>query len=578
MKNSLLSAVPATACASRLTSRLGRLIARALPLALIGVCCLSVPSNPLHADRIVTVDKRIINVLKARAAEGGGYTLTFENGIVHCPEDQVVSVSFEGDMSDYVPANDKERELLEKGHVRYNGRWMSKRAYQAELNREAKERDELLAELEAHSEFHDGWVKESKHFIVRTNTSPELLEYYSDLLEAYYSLMDKRVGISPTPKLRRTKMKVNIYKSRAEFTEISGTSPGVAGYFSFQAESLNFYHDYEDPTVSDWIALHECTHLLTYLIEPQSWPRIWVNEGVADYFGSSTITTDKRGRISIEPGKLQLDRILTVQQAIEEGTYVPLETLFRTEKSEFQAFQYAHSWSFVYFLNNSDYAKGFNKFFEKHYTIPKGVEYTMEPFPNQQGTAKILTIEEVRRLLLESLKIKDDEVGELEAEWLAFITAIEIDAPQARFKRAYKVVRSGESESYEQALEDLDFAIEAGLREPRAYWCRAMLKYREADVAGAETDFREAIAMAPLDPRFRFSLAGLLAGTGVTMGGGSTFLVQSEEMTLRGSKEEIEEARVMFGLSHEMAPTNESYRMSNDSFLDAYDRWLEEEG
>ena len=87
----------------------------------------------------------------------------------------------------------------------------------------------------------------------------------------------------------------------------------------------------------------------------------------------------------------------------------------------------------------------------------------------------------------------------------------------------------------------------------------------------------EAIKMAPLDPRFRFSLAGLLGGTGITMGGGSYYLVQSDEMTLHGSKEEIEEARVMYGLSHELDPANEAYRLSNESFLDAYDRWRKDE-
>ena len=70
------------------------------------------------------------------------------------------------------------------------------------------------------------------------------------------------------------------------------------------------------------MGLHECTHLLTYLIDQQYVSQIWVNEAVADYFGSSTIEEDGRGKITITPGKIQTDRVLTVQRAIEEGNFI----------------------------------------------------------------------------------------------------------------------------------------------------------------------------------------------------------------------------------------------------------------
>ena len=47
-------------------------------------------------------------------------------------------------------------------------------------------------------------------------TMPELLEYYCELLEAYYDLMDDRFRIKPSPSLRRTKMAVNIFGSVTE--------------------------------------------------------------------------------------------------------------------------------------------------------------------------------------------------------------------------------------------------------------------------------------------------------------------------------------------------------------------------
>ncbi len=57
-------------------------------------------------------------------------------------------------MSDYVPQNDDEREKLEQGYVRYQGKWLSKPAYEnaaaAASSRQSKERADELA---AHADF-----------------------------------------------------------------------------------------------------------------------------------------------------------------------------------------------------------------------------------------------------------------------------------------------------------------------------------------------------------------------------------------------------------------------------------------
>src|SRR5690606_23974908 len=129
-------------------------------------------------------------------------------------------------------------------------------------------------------------------------------------------------GIDPSPSLKRTKMQVNVYKSHEEFQALAQPgSASVLGFFSPMAKSLNLYHDYAEPSRTEWVALHECTHLLTFLIDPQYLPQIWLNEAVADYFGSSKVYRDKKGKLRIEPGELQMDRTLTVQQALRsEGT------------------------------------------------------------------------------------------------------------------------------------------------------------------------------------------------------------------------------------------------------------------
>jgi len=504
-----------------------------------------------EADRLITEDGRVIELKKARQ-EGDRYRLVFEHGEITAPDDgRIASIEMEGDMSDYVPQNDDEKEKLAKGFVRYRSRWMTKARYETEKKKEyekAKERTDLLA---AHSDWHTCWTDETKHFLIRTNTSPELLEYYGDLLEAYYKLMDNRLGIKPTLSYRRKKMTVNIYKSHAEFQELSaaGVGPGTLGYFWAHDDTLNFFHDYQEPARSDWVALHECTHLLTFLIDPQYIDQIWLNEAVADYFGSAEITVDKKGRINIEPGMLQADRVLTVQQAIEEGNDTKLKDLFFVPREAYDAFQYAHGWSFAYFLHNGakgKYAKGFARFFRDLYTLKKGIPYDSIPGPGPTGMGKRVRPEDIRDLLLKYIKVKD--LDKLEKDWKAFIEAIPIESKEARLKRGLRAVMMWE---FPDAIEDLDAAIEAGIEDPRAWASRARAKAFTGGLESAIKDLEIAVEKDPLNAAFRNELSALMVGV---RGTGSIRVSSGEE------KFDNPEAKRQAGLAMELAPDNDYFK------------------
>lgn len=512
------------------------------------------------ADRVITVDGRVIHPKKARQ-EGAGYRLFFEHGEILVKDRSLIrSIEIEGDMSDYVPQNEDERQKLEQGFVRFEGRWYSKAAYELELKKRyeaARTRAEMLT---AHSSWPSAWVQETRHFVIKTNTSPELLTYYGNLLEAYYKLMDDRIGIDPTPSMRRTKMSVNVYKSHAEFLELSGaSSPSVLGFFSPTENTLNFYHDYAEPARSDWVALHECTHLLTYLVDQQFRPQIWINEAVADYFGSADIEVDARGKVTIKPGKLQTDRVLTVQQALKEGNYTTLEKLFRLEQPAFDGFQYAHAWSFVYFLNNyagGKYTKGFDKFFKDLYTTAKGVPYQSIPSWGSTGTGKRVTAEDIQALLLDRIKVKD--LAELERQWKEFIAAVPIESVEARLKRGMRVVQSFDLEKLDEALADLDAAIAGGTKDPRAYAARARARALKSGPQSALEDIRMAIELDPLDAGFRYQLSTLLArraGPAPQAGPGRTAASSAE-----GQLAPDPDAKNAAGLAMELDPDNDRFK------------------
>ncbi|HJP03367.1 MAG TPA: hypothetical protein QF764_16505 [Planctomycetota bacterium] len=520
-----------------------------------------------HADRVFTEDGRMITPKKARA-EGEGYRLTFEHGeIVLTNTDRVKAVEIEGDMSDYVPQNDDERDKLDKGYVRYHGKWMSKPAYQAQLNREfeaAKERADLIA---AHSEWHNCWTEETKHFLVKSNTSPEVLEFYCELLEAYYKLMNKRIGIKPTPTYRRKKMTVNVYRSREEFHKLNAAGVGgsVLGYFWSHDDTLNFFHEFSEPAMSEWVALHECTHLLTFLIDQQYQPQIWLNEAVADYFGSADVERDKRGRITITPGKLQTDRVLTVQQAIKDGKDTKLTELFFIDRGNFNGFQYAHAWSFVYFLNNyskGKYEKGFWKFFKDLYTRQKGIEYETVPAAGKTGTGYRASPKDIRDSMLKRIGVKDIEA--LETQWKEFVAAIPIDTPGARLKRGLRSVGRFDMKEIDKAIEDLTAAIDAGVSDPRAWAARGRALARKGRADDGIADLGEAIARDPLNASFRHELSQLMAGERFTStsGGGIRFEISG------GSDKKLDDpaAKAQAGLAMELDPENDQIRKWYERF------------
>jgi hypothetical protein len=190
------------------------------------------------ADRVITNDNRVIEVKKAREKDGG-YVLQFEHGEIVLPDKKLVkAVEIEGDMSEYVPQNDDEKQKLAQGFVKYRGRWLSKPAYADELAKQAAESKRRADDIASHADWSNAWSKETKHFIVNSNTSPELLDYYCELLETYYGMMDDRFGIKPSPSLARTKMTVNIFKSKKDFTRVAQPGgPVVLGYFNRVTQS-----------------------------------------------------------------------------------------------------------------------------------------------------------------------------------------------------------------------------------------------------------------------------------------------------------------------------------------------------
>jgi tetratricopeptide (TPR) repeat protein len=267
--------------------------------------------------------------------------------------------------------------------------------------------------------------------------------------------------------------------------------------------------------------------------------------------------------------------VLTVQEAIgvTQGSqaatgeakkrrggrgYTKLETMFKLDRNAFDGFEYAHAWSFVYFLNTYEGAKhqkNFNRFFKEIYTRAKGI-------PSEaMGGGFGVKPEDIRAHLLKRIGEKD--VEKLEALWIDYIKQIPIEGPTARLKRALSNLRGFK---LDEALADFDAAIELGTTDPRAFVGRAKALAFSGAEAKARADLLKALELDPLDADVYYDLSALKVGrlntrTGRGAGGGGLEVSDGD-----ASKFSDEEAKRWAGLAMELDPENDYYRTWYERF------------
>jgi tetratricopeptide (TPR) repeat protein len=214
----------------------------------------------------------------------------------------------------------------------------------------------------------------------------------------------------------------------------------------------------------------------------------------------------------------------------------------------------------VYFLNNFDngkYQKAFNKFFKGLYTLEKGLAVESVPGGGITGAGKAVSPENIRKYLFAKLGLKDKDQDQLEKDWRTYIENIPILGPEARLKRGLYAMRRGE---FEDALADLNSAIEGGTADPRAYWARGKCAmFVKGPKAGVD-DVRKAVEMEPLNQLFHFDLSCALAGR-LTMsnrfgGGGISISTNGDD----DHKIDNPDAKKEAGLAMELDPENDGYR------------------
>lgn len=466
---------------------------------------------PAAADRIVTKSGKVLEG-KATVKEDGSYRIELKTVTIDLAKDIVKEVLIEGDMATYVPKNEKEKEALAKGLVFYNGQWITKEAYKQAVDKELARRKKLLEEESKHLQFADGWKFETAHFQFQGNCPKDVLDDLASLMEEYYAVMNSKIGIKASPALQRKKMTVNVFRNKEDYVRVGGAPSGTGGYFSNLQEALNFYYDFEDPGFTRQVMLHEATHLLTYLSNPKFDAPAWINEGMAEYFGSSRITGDK-GKRKMEPGQI-LDNRLLVLQDMEKQNYIPIDKWLEystsygaVERAGGNTYQhYSYWWAFCHFLaTNKKYEKKFLQYFKDLYALQGFDKKVGYGGMDTGGVAFSVEPKEYIAKLLERLGVRD--IQKLDEEFRAWIRSTEPVGARGYFYvgRDLTMMRK-----YDEGLANLDIAIQKGYDTAECYAMRARCYEGKRQVERANADWRKAIEQNPVEPSYRMELASNL--------------------------------------------------------------------
>ncbi len=311
-----------------------------------------------RADKVVLKDGRVIEGTLRDVDEQGRTVLEIRGKAIPI-EDALIERTFVENLEGYVPQSKKEEEYLKKGYVLFEGSWMSKTRREGVLKDRKAEADAEIKQLKSDQRWSNRKKFDTRYFHVESNLPPEILDEWVTSLETYYKEFRDFWGIKISPKLAKTKMKVFLYRTPNDFHEQTGTARNIGGFFNWGYGELHIPYDKLDPPRSVAVLFHEFNHLLTYLIEPDFMYPIWMNEGMAEYYGTAAIEGD-----DFIVGRQQDGRLCTIFKDQKEGDLMDLETLLMTDRGPFNATHYAYAWSFCHFLMQSDeYSKKFRGFF-----------------------------------------------------------------------------------------------------------------------------------------------------------------------------------------------------------------------
>jgi hypothetical protein len=447
-------------------------------------------------DKIVLQDGGVIEACKVEKKEQELYVV-FPHGRLKVNPVHIKEIFIDIDET-YKPRNEFERQQLEKGLVFFEGLWRSKRKRDEILHERRRKNEARLKQLTRHQDWENAWRKETPHFAVITNTSEDHLNRYAQLIEDFYDIFTKRWGVSIVKGGKKRKPAIKIFRNQQQY-HANGGPPRTAGVFDSRTVELMLYHDAADPRFTMDVLFHEATHLMIYLLRPDFIFPIWVNEGLAEYYGASVL--DEKGHL--ECGALQEGRLAVLRYALSHDRYIQLERMVLTSQINFGTVHYAEAWCLVYFLiEHKLYRSRFFSFFSDLAT-GMGLDEVVVPTNSKDGR-NISYIKPLDMLDLFKRKMGLPVLTELEREYLEFIYyGLPEVGPKGYVASARIKMRDHD---FDGALDDLKIAVEHGAQEPNCFLHSARIHAMKGRYEAAAVDYMRAIERDPLNPEYHLEI------------------------------------------------------------------------
>jgi tetratricopeptide (TPR) repeat protein len=201
------------------------------------------------------------------------------------------------------------------------------------------------------------FVKETPHYIVKTDIGEKAAAFYASHAEAIHDLYTSRFGYRVPPKHKAI---VYLFETRegyltyAEMSTQDRPENSLGYYHPYFRELLLFESLDREHTLR--VLYHEGFHQFLHRILPR--PPYWFNEGVAEFFGASRVES---GRV-VATGLVQEGRLRDVKMLLGTPLLKRLPDLLKAaSRRDFYggnpSANYAQAWSAIHFLFNGQGGK-----------------------------------------------------------------------------------------------------------------------------------------------------------------------------------------------------------------------------
>ena len=491
--------------------------------ALLAASFVAFAAATAGADILQLKDGRIVDGVKMQK-EKDAVLVFFKNGIVRVPMEVVEDVLIEG-APPPDPVTEEEKVKRAQGLAPWKGKWIQVAARDKELKKELAAREKAIAEYRKHKEWRNRYQFKSKNFEFESNLPQAINDDYAEILETFFREFGKLWKVQVPKDWGR--LRICFYATAEDFIRTGGVQ-GAYAYYRFVApRELNFYYDRYDVPFSISCLYHEASHYLTDLVASVNgfqYPH-WVNESLAEYYGAAVWDSEKK---TMTMGGLQHGRLEDVRSDRAQEKPYGLRRLLTSMRGDYE--HYTWGWTFTHLMMESP--KYRQKFMKFYWDLSHASDVRRKP--GGMGFTYVESGDEILRVFLARMGLKETDLDALEKEWYAHIDAMDTSSLRGleeAGKRAYR-----ENKWRFKAPRLLKAAIDKGSRKPEVWSSYARCLYLKGDEASRAEAAKVMEKACEVDPLYASLWAerGYLTYAAGNKEEGQRMLALAEEMDPEG--------------------------------------------